>query len=240
MLHELWDLPNQTFLIQKGLRRLHQAAHWWIYEAYQSTNDRSKNAFGLVDEASTCLIEPPRGFRLHPAATASGWDCKRVGFTSTRVEHLVGPDSDGCWNQVTQLHSPPAPSTQLPPGQHLRRMASRVWDQAVRYIHGSSSHRQAAHRHTVGNHISAPAAPPARSPRRQSHLKGRKARHRGLRLKPPHAEASRRDIRRAPCAAAAAGQCGALLHQGQFMHRRCTAKHGRPSKLRAAEPWVAA
>jgi hypothetical protein len=53
-------------------------------------DDRSQNAFGLLMSVNM-LIETEQGFDYTAA------DCMRwmtdVGFTKTRVEHLVGPDS---------------------------------------------------------------------------------------------------------------------------------------------------
>ena len=53
-------------------------------------DDRRQNAFGLLMSLNM-LIETPGGFDY------TGADCirwmKKAGFTSARVEHLVGPDS---------------------------------------------------------------------------------------------------------------------------------------------------
>ena len=53
-------------------------------------DDRSKNAFGLMMSLNM-LIETPGGFD-YTGADCQGW-MKAAGFSSTRVEHLVGPDS---------------------------------------------------------------------------------------------------------------------------------------------------
>jgi hypothetical protein len=50
----------------------------------------SSNAFGLLMSLNM-LIETPGGFDF-TGRDCSGW-MKEVGFTSTRVEHLIGPDS---------------------------------------------------------------------------------------------------------------------------------------------------
>jgi hypothetical protein len=53
-------------------------------------DDRSKNAFGLMMSLNM-LIETPGGFD-YTGRDCSGW-MKEAGFSTTRVEHLVGPDS---------------------------------------------------------------------------------------------------------------------------------------------------
>jgi hypothetical protein len=53
-------------------------------------DDRSQNAFGLLMSLNM-LIETEQGFD-YTAADCMGW-MTDVGFTKTRVEHLVGPDS---------------------------------------------------------------------------------------------------------------------------------------------------
>ena len=60
-----------------------------VYDAIID-DDRRQNAFGLLMSLNM-LIETPGGFDY------TGADCirwmKKAGFTSARVEHLVGPDS---------------------------------------------------------------------------------------------------------------------------------------------------
>ncbi|MDH4066246.1 MAG: methyltransferase, partial [Acidobacteriota bacterium] len=60
-----------------------------VYEAIID-DDRSKNAFGLMMSLNM-LIETPGGFD-YTGADCTGW-MREAGFTSTRVEPLVGPDS---------------------------------------------------------------------------------------------------------------------------------------------------
>ena len=60
-----------------------------VYEAIID-DDRSKNAFGLMMSLNM-LIETPGGFD-YTGADCAGW-MKEAGFSSTRVEPLVGPDS---------------------------------------------------------------------------------------------------------------------------------------------------
>ncbi len=88
ILHD-WDLPTKTMLIKKAFDALPVGGALVVYEAIID-DDRSKNAFGLMMSLNM-LIETPGGFDY------SGSDCaswmKDAGFSTTRVEHLVGPDS---------------------------------------------------------------------------------------------------------------------------------------------------
>ncbi|APD48831.1 methyltransferase [Synechococcus sp. CS-602] len=88
ILHD-WDLPTKRFLIQKAYDALPSGGALVIYEAIID-DDRSKNAFGLLMSLNM-LIETPGGFD-YTGRDCQGW-MQEVGFTSTRVEHLVGPDS---------------------------------------------------------------------------------------------------------------------------------------------------
>ena len=60
-----------------------------VYESIID-DDWSKNAFGLMISLNM-LIETPGGFD-YTGADCAGW-MKEAGFSSTRVEPLVGPDS---------------------------------------------------------------------------------------------------------------------------------------------------
>ena len=60
-----------------------------VYESIID-DDRSKNAFGLMMSLNR-LIETPGGFD-YTGADDSSW-MRDAGFTETRVEPLVGPDS---------------------------------------------------------------------------------------------------------------------------------------------------
>jgi hypothetical protein len=53
-------------------------------------DDRSQNAFGLLMSLNM-LIETEGGFD-YTAADCISW-MKEAGFTTTRAEHLIGPDS---------------------------------------------------------------------------------------------------------------------------------------------------
>jgi len=88
ILHD-WDLPTKKMLIRKAFDAVPVGGALVVYEAIID-DDRSKNAFGLMMSLNM-LIETPGGFDY------TGHDCsswmKEAGFSATRVEHLVGPDS---------------------------------------------------------------------------------------------------------------------------------------------------
>jgi len=88
ILHD-WDLPTKRMLIAKAFKALPKGGSLVVYEAIID-NERSKNAFGLMMSLNM-LIETPGGFD-YTGADCEGW-MKEAGFTSTRVEPLVGPDS---------------------------------------------------------------------------------------------------------------------------------------------------
>lgn len=88
ILHD-WDLKEKKQLLAKAYAALPAGGSLIVYEALID-DDRSKNAFGLLMSLNM-LIETPGGFD-YTGADCSGW-MKEVGFKSTRVEHLVGPDS---------------------------------------------------------------------------------------------------------------------------------------------------
>jgi hypothetical protein len=88
VLHD-WDLPTKKMLIRKAFDAVPAGGALVVYEAIID-DDRSKNAFGLMMSLNM-LIETPAGFD-YTGADCSGW-MKEAGFSATRVEHLVGPDS---------------------------------------------------------------------------------------------------------------------------------------------------
>jgi hypothetical protein len=88
ILHD-WNLEEKMMLLRKAYEALPKGGALVVYEAIID-DDRSKNAFGLLMSLNM-LIETPGGFD-YTAADCIGW-MKEAGFTSTRVEHLVGPDS---------------------------------------------------------------------------------------------------------------------------------------------------
>ena len=88
ILHD-WDLPTKKMLIREGVRCAPAGGALIVYEAIID-DDRSKNAFGLMMSLNM-LIETPGGFD-YTGADCAGW-MREAGFSSTRVEPLVGPDS---------------------------------------------------------------------------------------------------------------------------------------------------
>jgi hypothetical protein len=88
ILHD-WDLPTKRMLIAKAFDALPAGGALIVYESIID-DERSKNAFGLLMSLNM-LIETPGGFD-YTGADCSGW-MKEAGFSRTRVEPLVGPDS---------------------------------------------------------------------------------------------------------------------------------------------------
>ena len=83
------DLPTKKMLIKKAFDAIPTGGALIVYEAIID-DDRSKNVFGLMMSLNM-LIETPGGFD-YTGADCVGW-MKEAGFSATRVEHLVGPDS---------------------------------------------------------------------------------------------------------------------------------------------------
>jgi hypothetical protein len=88
ILHD-WDLPTKKMLIRKAYDAIPKGGALVVYESIID-DDRSKNAFGLMMSLNM-LIETPGGFD-YTGADCCGW-MTEAGFSSTRVEPLVGPDS---------------------------------------------------------------------------------------------------------------------------------------------------
>lgn len=88
ILHD-WDLPTKKMLIRKAYEALPDGGALVVYESIID-DDRSKNAFGLMMSLNM-LIETPGGFD-YTGADCMGW-MQTAGFQSTRVEHLIGPES---------------------------------------------------------------------------------------------------------------------------------------------------
>jgi len=88
ILHD-WDLPTKKMLVKKAFEAIPLGGALIVYEAIID-DDRSKNAFGLMMSLNM-LIETPGGFD-YTGADCAGW-MKEAGFSATRVEPLVGPDS---------------------------------------------------------------------------------------------------------------------------------------------------
>ena len=88
ILHD-WNLDEKRMLIGKAHDALPTGGALIVYEAIID-DDRSQNAFGLLMSLNM-LIETEGGFD-YTAADCMGWMAE-AGFTSTRAEHLIGPDS---------------------------------------------------------------------------------------------------------------------------------------------------
>lgn len=88
ILHD-WDLSTKKMLIGKAFDALPAGGALVVYEAIID-DDRRKNAFGLMMSLNM-LIETPAGFD-YTGADCAAW-MKEAGFSGTRVEPLVGPDS---------------------------------------------------------------------------------------------------------------------------------------------------
>lgn len=88
ILHD-WDLAQKKMLLGKVFDALPKGGAVVVYDAIID-DDRRKNAFGLLMSLNM-LIETPGGFDY------TGEDCqtwmREAGFSKTRVEPLVGPDS---------------------------------------------------------------------------------------------------------------------------------------------------
>jgi O-methyltransferase domain/Dimerisation domain len=88
ILHD-WDLHEKRMLLVKAYNALSEGGALIVFEALID-DARRQNAFGLLMSLNM-LIETPGGFDY------TGKDCaewmREAGFKSTRVEHLVGPDS---------------------------------------------------------------------------------------------------------------------------------------------------
>jgi hypothetical protein len=88
ILHD-WDLPTKKMLVGRAFDALPGGGAFVVYESIID-DGRSKNAFGLLMSLNM-LIETPGGFD-YTGADCAGW-MKGAGFSATRVEPLVGPDS---------------------------------------------------------------------------------------------------------------------------------------------------
>jgi hypothetical protein len=88
ILHD-WDLDEKKMLIGKAYDALPEGGALIVYEAIID-DDRSQNVFGLLMSLNM-LIETEGGFD-YTGADCAGW-MKGAGFSATRVEPLVGPDS---------------------------------------------------------------------------------------------------------------------------------------------------
>jgi hypothetical protein len=88
ILHD-WNLEEKRMLVRKAYEALPSGGAFIAYDSIID-DDRRKNTFGLLASLNM-LIETPGGFD-YTGADCMGW-MKEAGFSHTRVEHLVGPDS---------------------------------------------------------------------------------------------------------------------------------------------------
>ena len=88
ILHD-WNLDEKRALIGKAYEALPDGGALIVYDSIID-DDRSKNAFGLL-MGLNMLIETEGGFD-YTAEDCIGW-MGEAGFTTTRAEHLIGPDS---------------------------------------------------------------------------------------------------------------------------------------------------
>lgn len=88
ILHD-WSFEQKFELLGKAYEALPDGGALVVYEALID-DDRRTAAFGLLMSLNM-LIETPGGFD-YTGKDCQGW-MSLVGFTETRVQHLVGPDS---------------------------------------------------------------------------------------------------------------------------------------------------
>ncbi|MEZ5285134.1 MAG: methyltransferase [Vicinamibacterales bacterium] len=88
ILHD-WDLAGKQALVRKAYDALPPGGAFIVYESIID-DERKTNAFGLMMSLNM-LVETPGGFD-YTGADCMGW-MREAGFSSTRVEHLIGPDS---------------------------------------------------------------------------------------------------------------------------------------------------
>lgn len=88
ILHD-WNLDEKRMLLVRAYQALPEGGALIVFEALID-DQRRENAFGLLMSLNM-LIETPGGFDF------TGQDCSKwmreVGFSETRVTHLIGPDS---------------------------------------------------------------------------------------------------------------------------------------------------
>ena len=95
ILHD-WDLAQKRLLLKRVHDALPQGGALIVYDAIID-DERRENAFGLLMSLNM-LIETKGGFD-YTGADCRGWMLE-VGFSQTRVEHLVGPEFHGDRDQV--------------------------------------------------------------------------------------------------------------------------------------------
>ena len=88
ILHD-WNMDEKMALLKKCYDALPSGGALIVHESLID-DERRTNAFGLLMSLNM-LIETPGGFD-YTGADGQRW-MKQVGFRTTRVEHLAGPDS---------------------------------------------------------------------------------------------------------------------------------------------------
>lgn len=88
ILHD-WDLDEKRMLLRKAHHALPPGGAVIVFDAIID-DERRANAMGLLMSLNM-LIETPDGFD-YTAADCQHW-MREIGFSETRVEHLIGPDS---------------------------------------------------------------------------------------------------------------------------------------------------
>lgn len=88
ILHD-WDLAQKRMLLEKAHAALPKGGALIVYESIID-DERRENAFGLLMSLNM-LIETTGGFDF-TGADCQAW-MREAGFSQTRVEPLVGPDS---------------------------------------------------------------------------------------------------------------------------------------------------
>lgn len=88
ILHD-WDLAQKRALLVKAHNALPKGGALIVYDAIID-DARRENVFGLLMSLNM-LIETTGGFD-YTGADCQGW-MREAGFSTTRVEHLLGPDS---------------------------------------------------------------------------------------------------------------------------------------------------
>ena len=88
ILHD-WGLEEKRALVAKAYEALPDGGALIVYETIID-DERSTNVFGLLMSLNM-LIETERGFD-YTASDCMTW-MRDAGFTNTRAEHLLGPDS---------------------------------------------------------------------------------------------------------------------------------------------------
>ena len=84
-----WNLEEKRALIRKSFESLPEGGVLLVYEALID-DDRRRNAFGLLMSLNMLLVTS--GGFVYTGAECESW-MREAGFRTTRVEHLVGPDS---------------------------------------------------------------------------------------------------------------------------------------------------